>query len=230
MQDSGTVYWGKLDPLAQQVKEGHLDGFFVPFGLADFLPEAWPDKSPVRRYNSLRGVLAFRQGAYRNYGYNTEEEFAQAVLANRVIAKTVNGALSLGACRYVGTRPIFIKMTLPQFPVGIDFYAESQDELTGIIQYIAKILPDAEVRHSDDENTLTYAFNTLPKIKDIPAMVRQINDRQRKALLILVLIALVIILVSLMSIIGWMPNFLDLFLFAGFLIAFYFALPYLRKE
>jgi hypothetical protein len=230
MQDSGTVYWGKLDPLAQQVKEGQLDGFFVPFELADFLPESWPDKSPVRRYNSLRGVLAFRQGAYKNYGYATEEEFAQAVLANRVVAKTVNGAISLGACRFMGGRPIFIKLILPQFPVGIIFYADTQEELVGIKQYLMNILPDAEIRHSDDENALTYAFSTLPKISDVPAMVRQINERQRKALLILVLIALVIILVSLMSMIGWLPNFLDLFLFAGFLIAFYFALPYLRKD
>ena len=117
--------WKELAPAAAAVVANELDGLFLPFEIAGDAPTQWNENLRVKQYSTPTGVLFFRESAFRNYGFESEREFARAVSQGAVKASSPAGIISLGSARACEGRPLHVFLRIPRITSPLRFRCET---------------------------------------------------------------------------------------------------------
>ena len=126
------------------IKGGVCDGFLWPneFGKAPFSAR----EAIYQAYRMPMGTLYLKKGAFKEYGYKLESDFGSDCKGGKLHAKTIRGALTLGAARY---HPEENTNTISVFPpdcgAGFVFLAAGEQETMKMEQILKRYFKDSNI-------------------------------------------------------------------------------------
>lgn len=224
--------WKELQPLAEKVVQGEIDGFEIPYELIGLVPRQWPDGGPVMRYKG-RGVILFREKAFTHYGYNVESDFARDVSNSSILANTTYGAISLGQARLVSNqpnKPVHVMMLIPGVVMGLRMKAQTIVEGQEIAAWLRATLPTAEVVVTDNEFQLflggAFRFKTPITKNDWKAL----EPRKKKTFYQLIAAGLGMVMISILHVMHILPIWMEALALLGFLVFYIKAVSILADR
>lgn len=227
--DSLLQAWGSLAPLAEKVAAGQFDGFELPYELASLTPVFWPDGTQILRYRG-RGLLLFREPKYENYGYASSEEFAEDVKKSQVVAKSIEGAISIGRARLVSGQPLHLSLQLPELPVALRFLSQNMVEARMMQQELQSIFPMAKIRIARSELALLFG-ELLGAGRSINfSAIAALPKRKKQGLWMILLWALFCMALNILGLIGWISVWFEIGATALFSLILVLAAAYLLEE
>lgn len=183
--------WGSFNLAMKAVSLGFLDGFFIP---TDYQHQV-PAQHPYTRYKCSGGSLYFKPDAWTDYGYSSEEAFANDVKESKAAARTATGGLSLGPARLrCSDEKYVLNCFTPNLSIKLMFYPESIAESEEMRRMLGSFFLNSQVRLS--EGDLGAFWSGVPDFVSSLKKWNTLSPEQKKRVLALGSIGVIPIFLS----------------------------------
>lgn len=155
--------WNKL------VAKGKVDGIAIPHDGRRLAPTRF-GKRAACAYSSPQGFLHFLSGAWKHYGYETEEAFRRDVSRSRVQVKTVTGILSLGSARKLKRTAATVSVFFGDVGFCLKWPCANRAEAADVAEFIERFIPAATPVISEGSWGAIWSGSVFANPKSVPLL------------------------------------------------------------
>jgi hypothetical protein len=136
---------GTPEIFSQMESQGVCDGFLWPYEAGRLEGFCWADGERAVRYETVKGILFLRHGAWRYYGFEAELDFVKAARRAALGAESEKGVLTLGALRAYPAGNSAVYLVVPDSPVKLQFPVATPSEEAGVTTVLSKNFPGCKI-------------------------------------------------------------------------------------
>jgi hypothetical protein len=137
-ENSNTQGGGTVETFLKMEAEGFCDGFLWPYEGGRVRDLKWADGKSAVPYETVKGTLWMREGAYKHYGFSEAHLFAKAAKTGKLIASKTKGIVTLGPLRGRVKDSKLAYVIVEDCPVKLQFIINSPEEEAGVFETLSK--------------------------------------------------------------------------------------------